>query len=163
MIVITGRARVTQRNIPAAAVGLLVNVALLFALVPAGGLGLGIAGAGIALCGAYAAMIAVMHLLTRGVFAVSFQWRRLAHATAILTAVAVSGELLLPTSGAAGLLLRALWLALAPALLLATRFFDANEREQARALAADARRRVAAFRAGPGDVEAYAEDPLRDV
>jgi hypothetical protein len=27
----------------------------------------------------------------------------------------------------------------------------------------DARRRVAAFRAGHGDVEAYAEDPLRDI
>jgi O-antigen/teichoic acid export membrane protein len=163
MIVITGRARVTQRNIPAAAVGLAVNVALLFLLVPSGGAGLGIAGAGIALCGAYAAMVAVMHLLTRGVFAVSFEWRRLAQAAAILAAVAVSGELLLPTSGLAGLVLRAAWLLLVPALLLATRFFAPHEREQARALVADARRRVAAFRSRHGDVEAYAEDPLRDI
>ncbi|HET7341809.1 MAG TPA: lipopolysaccharide biosynthesis protein [Methylomirabilota bacterium] len=163
MIVITGRARVTQRNIPAAAAGLLVNVVLLFVLVPSGGLDLGIAGAGIALCGAYATMVAVMHLLTRGVFAVSFEWRRLAQAAAVLAAVAVSGELLLPTSGLAGLALRALWLGLVPALLLATRFFAPHEREQARALVADARRRVAAFRARGGDVEAYAEDPLRDV
>ncbi len=163
MIVITGRARVTQRNVPAAAVGLVVNVVLLVVLVPNGGLGLGIAGAGIALCGAYAAMVALMHLLTRNVFAVDFQWRRLAKLGAILAGVAVSGELLLPTSGLAGLALRVAWLALIPALLLATRFFAPEEREQARALVADARSRVAAFRAGGGDVEAYAEDPLRDI
>jgi O-antigen/teichoic acid export membrane protein len=163
MIAITGRARVTQRNLPAAAAGLAVNVALLFALVPASGLGLGLAGAGIALCGSYAVMIAIMHLLTIGVFEVRFQWRRLGQLTAILTAVAVSGELLLPTSGLAGLLLRAAWLALAPALLLATRFVTPHERDRIRALAVDGRRRIAAFRAGGGDVEAYAEDPLRDI
>ncbi|HEX5309423.1 MAG TPA: lipopolysaccharide biosynthesis protein [Solirubrobacteraceae bacterium] len=163
MIVITGRARVTQRNIPAAALGLVVNIVLLVVLVPSSGLGLGIAGAGIALCGAYVAMVAAMHLLTRDVFAVSFQWRRLALAAAILSAVAVSGELLLPTSGFAGLALRALWLLWVPALLLATRFFAPHEREQARGLVADGRRRVAAFRAGHGDVDAYAEDSLRDV
>jgi O-antigen/teichoic acid export membrane protein len=163
MIVITGRARVTQRNLPAAAAGLAVNIALLFVLIPSGGLGLGLAGAGIALCGAYAVMVAIMYLLTRGVFAVDFEWRRLVQLTTILTAVAVSGELLLPTSGAGGLALRVLWLALVPALLFATRFFAPHERAQARALVVDGRRRVAAFRAGHGDVEAYAEDPLRDI
>jgi O-antigen/teichoic acid export membrane protein len=163
MIVITGRARVTQRNIPAAAVGLAVNVVLLVVLVPRSGAGLGIAGAGIALCGAYAAMVAMMHLLTRGVFAVDFEWRRLAQLAAILAGIAVVGELLLPSSGLAGLLLRAAWLALVPVLLLATRFFAPHEREQARALVADARARVAAFRARGGEVEAYAEDPLRDI
>jgi O-antigen/teichoic acid export membrane protein len=163
MIVITGRARVTQRNVPAAAAGLAVNVLLLVVLVPSGGLGLGIAGAGMALCGAYVAMVVVMHLLTRGVFAVDFEWRRLAQVAAILAGVAVSGELLLPTAGFVGLVLRALWLALIPALLLLTHFFAPNEREQARALVIDARQRVAAVRAGGGDVEAYAEDPLRDI
>lgn len=163
MIVITGRARVTQRNVPAAALGLVVNVALLVLLVPKSGLGLGLAGAGIALCGAYVAMVALMHLLTRGVFAVDFEWRRLAKLTAILVGVAVSGELLLPTAGVAGLLLRAAWLMLVPALLLLTRFFATNESEQARAIVLDARRRVAAFRSGGGDVEAYAEDSLRDI
>lgn len=163
MIVITGRARVTRRNLPAAAVGLAVNVTLLVALVPHGGLGLGLAGAGVALCGAYAAMLAVMHLLTRRVFPVSFQWRRLAHLTALLVGVAVTGELLLPTSGFEGLALRVLWLALVPVLLLATRFFAPAEREQARAVAVDARRRVVGFRARHGQVEAYAEDPLRDI
>jgi O-antigen/teichoic acid export membrane protein len=163
MIVITGRAKVTIRNVPAAAAGLAVNVALLLLLVPRGGLNLGIAGAGIALCGAYVAMLLVMHLLTRRLFAVGFQWRRLALLAAILAGVAVSGELLLPTSGFAGVALRVLWLALIPALLLITRFFAPDERAQARALLADARARVAAFRAGHGDVEAYAEDPLRDL
>jgi hypothetical protein len=108
-------------------------------------------------------MVAVMHLLTRGVFAVDFEWRRLGQVAAILAVVAVSGELLLPTSGAVGLLLRVLWLAFIPALLLATRFFAPDEREQARSLVRDARARVAAFRAGGGEVEAYAEDPLRDI
>jgi O-antigen/teichoic acid export membrane protein len=163
MIVITGRARVTARNLPAAAVGLAVNVALLLLLVGHGGAGLGIAGAGIALCGAYLAMLAVMHLLTRRLFDVGFQWRRLAQGTAILAGVAVSGELLLPKSGFAGFALRTLWLALVPALLALTRFFRPHERAQARALVDDARRRVAAFRAGHGDLEAYAEDPLRDL
>jgi O-antigen/teichoic acid export membrane protein len=163
MIVITGRARVTQRNVPAALAGLVVNIALLLALVPSGGLDLGIAGAGIALCGAYVAMVAVMHLLTRNVFAVQFQWGRLARLATIFAAVGVSGELLLPTSGPAGLALRGAWLAFVPALLILTHFFAPQEREQARALVADAHRRVAAFRARGGEVEAYAEDPLRDI
>ncbi len=102
MIVITGRARVMQRNIPAAAAGLAVNVMLLLVLVPSSGLDLGLAGAGIALCGAYVAMVAIMHLLTRNVFAVDFEWRRLGRLTAILAGVAVSGELLLPTAGFVG-------------------------------------------------------------
>jgi O-antigen/teichoic acid export membrane protein len=163
MIVITGRARVTSRNLPAAAAGLLVNVVLLLVLVPSGGLGLGIAGAGIALCGAYVAMLIVMHLLTRRLFVVGFEWLRLAQLTAIFTAVAVSGELLLPTSGFVGIALRILWLALIPVLLALTRFFRDDERSQARALVADGRRRVAAFRAGHGEVEEYAEDPLKDI
>jgi O-antigen/teichoic acid export membrane protein len=162
-VAIAGRARVTSRNIPAGAAGLAVNVALLIALVPHGGAGLGIAGAGIALCGAYAAMLVVMYLLTRGLFRVGFQWRRLAQLTAVLAGVAVTGELLLPTHGLAGLILRAAWLALVPAALLLTRFFAPHELAGARALVADGRRRVAAYRAGHGDVEAYAEDPLKDL
>jgi O-antigen/teichoic acid export membrane protein len=163
MIVITGRARVTLRNVPAALAGLAVNVVLLLALVPRGGAGLGIAGAGIALCGAYIAMLAVMYLLTRGLFKVGFEWRRLAQLGAILAGVAVSGELLLPSHGASGLALRLAWLALVPLALLLTRFFHPHERRRVRELIADGRRRVAAFRAGRGDVEAYAEDPLKDL
>ena len=162
-VAIAGRARVTSRNFPAAAAGLAVNVVLLLLLVPGAGAGLGIAGAGIALCGAYVAMLAAMYLLTRSLFKVGFEWRRLAQLTAILVGVAVSGELLLPTHGLAGLAARVVWLALVPAALLLTRFFHPHEHAQARSLVADARRRVTAFRAGHGDVEAYAEDPLRDL
>ena len=162
-VAIAGRARVTSRNFPAAAAGLAVNVLLLLLLVPASGANLGIAGAGVALCGAYAAMLAVMYVLTRGLFRVGFEWLRLAQLTAILAGVAVSGELLLATHGAVGFATRLAWLALAPVLLVLTRFFHPHELSGARTLVADGRRRVAAFRAGHGDVEAYAEDPLRDL
>ena len=74
LLVIAGRAQVTRRNFPAAFVGLAVNIVLLILLVPR----YGIAGGGIALCGAYAAMLAVMHLLIRRAFPVTFEWRRLA-------------------------------------------------------------------------------------
>ncbi|HEX7609185.1 MAG TPA: oligosaccharide flippase family protein [Solirubrobacteraceae bacterium] len=162
-VAISGRARVTSRNLPAALAGLAINVALLVLLVPAGGANLGIAGAGLALCGAYAAMLAAMYALTRSLFRVGFEWRRLAQLVIVFAGVAVSGELLLPTHGLGGLLARIAWLALAPALLLLTRFAHPHELAQARALAVDGRRRVARFRAGHGEVEAYAEDPLRDL
>jgi O-antigen/teichoic acid export membrane protein len=162
-VVIAGRARMTSRIFPAAATGLAVNVALLLLLVPRAGAGLGIAGAGLALCGAYVAMLLAMYLLTRSLFEVGFEWRRLAHLVLVLAAVAVSGELLLPTHGLAGLVERTAWLSLLPALLLLTRFFHPHELAGARALLADGRRRVAVFRRRHGDVEAYAEDPLRDL
>ena len=162
-VAISGRARVTSRNLPAAACGLAVNVVLLLVLVPASAAGLGIEGAGIALCGAYAAMLIVMYVLTRNLFTVAFQWRRLGQLTLLLAAVAVSGELLLPSAGLAGFASRLAWLALVPAALLLTRFFEPHELAGARALLVDARRRVVDFRASHGDLEAYAEDPLRDV
>ena len=160
-VAIAWRARVTTRNVIASLAGLAVNVALLVLLVPHAGAGLGIAGAGLALCGAYLAMILVMHQITRRLLPVRFEWRRLAQLTGVLAAVAVSGELILPTSGAGGLVSRAAWLLLVPAALLATRFFHPRELRQARALAAQGRRRVRAIRGA--EVEAYAEDPLRDV
>ena len=48
-LVIAGRAKVTTRNFPASLAGLAANIVLLILLVPP----LGIAGAGLALCGAY--------------------------------------------------------------------------------------------------------------
>ncbi len=72
-LVIAGRAKVTTRNFPAALAGLLANVVLLLVLVPRWG----IAGAGVALCGAYVVMIGFMHLLIRRAFAANFEWRRL--------------------------------------------------------------------------------------
>jgi O-antigen/teichoic acid export membrane protein len=142
LLVIAGRARVTSRNFPAAAAGLIANVLLLVLLVPAGGAGLGIAGAGIALCGAYVVMLVVFHLLTRNLFRVAFEWRRLALLVAILGGVSVSGELLLPTSGLVGLVTRAAWLAWVPALLVLTRFFPPTEIAHLRVLVAGARARL---------------------
>lgn len=148
-LVITGRAGVTRRNLPAAGAGLAVNLLLLLWLVPGGahpgplpggGAGLGIAGAGIALCGAYVAMLLVIHTITRSVFRISFEWLRLVRLAAIIGGVSISGELLLPTSGAIGFVSRALWLALIPVLLLATRFMQPRELRQARMLLASVRR-----------------------
>jgi O-antigen/teichoic acid export membrane protein len=114
-LVIAGRAKVTTRNFPAAFAGLAVNVVLLLVLVPP----LGIAGAGIALCGAYVAMLGIMHLLTRSLFEVAFEWRRLAHLVLVMGGIAVIGDLVLPTHGAGGLLSRvAAFVAIVPALYL---------------------------------------------
>ncbi|HEY7891652.1 MAG TPA: lipopolysaccharide biosynthesis protein [Solirubrobacteraceae bacterium] len=134
LMVIAGRSGVMTRNFPATAMGLVANVVLLLVLVPNGGLGLGIAGAGIALCGAYLVMLAAMYTLTRSLFSVGFEWRRLGLLCSILAGVAAGGELLLPAAGVMGLVLRVAWLALVPALLLATRFFTAKELTHAREL-----------------------------
>jgi O-antigen/teichoic acid export membrane protein len=139
LMVLAGRAGNTSRNFPATAAGLAVNVALILLLVPASGANLGIAGAGLALCGAYLAMLAVFYALTRSLFRVAFEWARLALLVAIFAAVAVSGELLLPTGGLGALALRVLWFMLAPALLIFTRFFTARELRGARELVHAAR------------------------
>jgi O-antigen/teichoic acid export membrane protein len=124
LVTIGGRAGVTARNFPAALAGVVVNVVVLVLLVEP----LGIAGAGIALVAAYAVMLVVLHLLTRRLFAVPFEWGRLAHAVALLAGIAVAGELLLPTSGAGGLALRCLALAAIPLALYATGFMRDEER-----------------------------------
>ena len=101
-VAISGRARVTSRNFPAAACGLAVNVALLLVLVPATGAGLGSEGAGVALCGAYVAMLIVMYLLTRNLFSVAFQWRRLGQLTALLAASRSRASCCCPPPASAG-------------------------------------------------------------
>ncbi len=140
-LVIAGRARVTRRNFPAALAGLAVNIALIVALVPS----YGIAGAGAALCGAYAAMLVVMYLLVRRVFTVRFEWRRLAQLAVVVTGCAVAGDLLLPTVGAVGFLTRALVFAVIPVALLVTGFAHRQELEHARAVIA----RLRAVRTAP--------------
>jgi O-antigen/teichoic acid export membrane protein len=123
LVVMAGRAKVTTRNFPAAALGLAANVVLLLVLVPP----LGIAGAGLALCGAYVVMLGAMFLLTRRLFAVAFEWGRLGHAVGAIAALTVAGELLLPTHGAGGLLARIGALAAIPAALILTGFFSRAE------------------------------------
>jgi len=130
-VVMAGRANVTTRNFPASIAGLGVNFVLLLVLVPP----LGIAGAGIALCGAYVVMLALMYVLTRNLFRVDFEWLRLVQLIVVIGGATVAGELLLPTSGAAGLAERALVLLAIPLLLLATGFFGPEERTRLRALA----------------------------
>jgi O-antigen/teichoic acid export membrane protein len=134
-LVIAARAKVTTRNFPASLAGLAANVLLLVTLVPP----LGIAGAGIALCGAYVVMLAVMHLLTRGLFEVAFEWRRLAHLTIVLAAIAVIGDLLLPMHGAVGFLTRVVALLLIVPVLRATGFAHPQEVATLRRVLARAR------------------------
>lgn len=129
-VVMAGRAQVTTRNFPAALAGLVVNVALLVLLVEP----LGIAGAGIALCGAYVVMLTLMFLLTRSLFAVAFQWMRLGQLVGVIGAITVAAELLLPDSGAVGLVARTAALAAIPAVLVLVRFFRADEVARLRAL-----------------------------
>jgi O-antigen/teichoic acid export membrane protein len=147
-LVIAGRAKVTTRNFFASLAGLAANVVLLVALVPP----LGIAGGGIALCGAYVVMLGVMHLLTRRLFVVGFEWRRLIQLLVVYGGLAAAGELLLPTHGALGLLTRAaVFLAIPPVLYLIG-FAHPQELAQAKALIERARRSAPP----PGD-----EPPLR--
>jgi O-antigen/teichoic acid export membrane protein len=141
-LVIAGRAKVTTRNFIASLVGLGANVVLLIALVGP----LGIAGAGVALCGAYVAMLSVMYFLTRNLFRVLFEWRRLAQMVVVFGVMATAGELLLPTHGAVGLVTRtAVFLAIPPLLYL-TGFAHAAELAQARSL-------LGRLRAGRGTPE----------
>ena len=131
-LAVAGRAKVTERNFPAAIAGLAANVILLLLLVPP----LGLAGAGLALCGAYVVMLGVMHLLTRRAFPVAFEWRRLVQLTVIVGGLAAAGDVLLPTSGAVGFIARAAVWAIIPVALLATGFAHGAELAQARALLA---------------------------
>jgi O-antigen/teichoic acid export membrane protein len=141
-VVIAGRAKVTTRNFPAAIAGLAVNVVLLVLLVPS----LDIRGAGIALCGAYMVMLVAIYLLTRRLFEVGFEWGRLAHIALVLVPGTVLAEILLPTSGAGGLLSRLAVVAALPFGLLVTGFFSPGELARARLLAGRMRARAAATR-----------------
>jgi O-antigen/teichoic acid export membrane protein len=130
LVTIGGRAGVTTRTFPAAFAGVVVNVVVLVLLVDP----LGIKGAGIALVASYAVMLVVLHLLTRRLFTVPFEWGRLAHAAALLVGVSVAGELLLPTSGAGGFAARALALAALPVAFALTGFMRPEERAGLRGL-----------------------------
>jgi O-antigen/teichoic acid export membrane protein len=137
-LVVAGRAKVTTRNFPASLAGLAANVILLLVLVPS----LGLAGAGLALCGAYVVMLTAMHLLTRRAFAVQFEWRRMVQLVIVVGGLAAAGDLVLPTSGVVGLLSRAVVLAAIPFVLLATGFAHAAELRRARLLLTQAARRA---------------------
>ncbi|MEA2224629.1 MAG: hypothetical protein QOH83_3005 [Solirubrobacteraceae bacterium] len=118
LVTIGGRVGVTTRTFPAALAGVVVNAVALVVLVEP----LGIAGAGIALVAAYAVMLVVLHLLTRRLFAVPFEWRRLVHAVVLLAGISVAGELLLPDAGVRGFVARGLALAAIPAAFAVSGF-----------------------------------------
>ncbi len=143
-VVIAGRAEVTTRNFAAAAVGLGANVILLIVLTPS----LGIAGAGLALAGAYVAMLTAMRLLTRNLFPVAFEWRRIAQLALVLGGLSGAGELLLPTSGAVGFATRALVALALPVVLGLTGFYRPEERALLRTLLAQLRRAAGGRQAG---------------
>jgi hypothetical protein len=85
-------------------------------------------------------MLVVMYGLTRSLFRVDFEWRRLALVVVVAGGLTAAGELLAPTAGAGGFLLRALVLLAIVPVLLAARFFRPGELDAARRLAARARR-----------------------
>jgi O-antigen/teichoic acid export membrane protein len=125
LVVILGRTGRTEFNIPATAAAVLVNVGINLALVPS----LGIVGAGLALVASYLVVVATMYGFTQRIFPVPYEWGRLGRVVVISAALVSLGELLMPTEGAGGLVGRlALWAAY-PALLLASGFLTAPERQ----------------------------------
>jgi len=142
MVVILGRTGRTEFNLPAALGGLAVNVVLNLLLVPS----LGIVGAGLALVASYLVVAGLMYRFTQRLFPIPYQWGRLARVVAVAALLVGLAELLVPTSGALGFLLRLALLAAYPAALFASGFFTPGERRQLarlsrpRQLAADLRR-----------------------
>ena len=164
-VVIAGRARVTSRNFPAAAAGLAVNVALLVLLVPAQRRRPRHRRRRASRCAAPTWRCSlVMYLLTRSLFKVGFEWRRLAQLDGD-----PRGRRRLGRAAAADAR-RSRACCCAPRGWRSCRRCCCSRASSTRTSARRRARcsptagaRVAAFRAGHGEVEAYAEDPLRDV
>jgi O-antigen/teichoic acid export membrane protein len=124
LVVILGRTGRTEFNFPAAIGALVANVVLNLLLVPQ----LEIVGAGLALVASYLVVLALMYVFTQRLFPVPYEWGRLLRVTLTVAVLVGVGELLVPTSGALGLLVRALLFAAYPLVLLATGFFTEGER-----------------------------------
>lgn len=141
MVVILGRTGRTELNLPAAIAALLANVVLNLVLVPP----LGIVGAGLALVASYLVVVGLMYAFTQRLFPVPYQWARLLRVVLVSAALVSAAELLVPTSGLDGFLLRAALLAAYPAALFLSGFFTSGERawlarlRRPRALAAELR------------------------
>jgi O-antigen/teichoic acid export membrane protein len=124
LVVILGRTGRTEFNFPATIAATAVNVVLNLLLVPP----YGIVGAGIALVASYLVVLALMYAFTQRLFAVPYEWGRLARVVLVSTALVAFGELLLPTAGAGGLAERTLvWLAW-PVVLWGSGFLTTEER-----------------------------------
>jgi O-antigen/teichoic acid export membrane protein len=124
LVVILGRTGRTEFNFPAAFGALVANVVLNLLLVPP----LGIVGAGLALVASYIVVLGLMYAFTQRLFPVSYEWGRLLRVVAAVTVIVGLAELLVPTSGALGLLFRAALFAAYPLVLLAGGFFTPGER-----------------------------------
>ncbi len=124
LVVILGRTGRTEFNFPATGAALVANIALNLALVPP----LGIVGAAIALVASYIVVLALMYVFTQRLFPVPYEWARLLRALAVSAGLIGLGELLLPTEGFLGLLLRLAFALAYPFALLATGFFTHAER-----------------------------------
>jgi O-antigen/teichoic acid export membrane protein len=125
MVVILGRTGRTEFNFPAAAAALVANVVLNLLLVPS----MGIVGAGLALVASYLVVVVLMYVLTQRLFPVPYEWGRLARVVLITAVLVGLGELLMPTSGALGLLGRVALFAAYPLTLFASGFFTPGERQ----------------------------------
>ena len=124
LVVILGRTGRTAFNFPAAIGALVANVALNLILVPP----LGIVGAGLALALSYLLGLGLMYAFTQRLFPVPYEWGRLLRIVLTVAALVGVGELLVPTSGLDGLLLRAALFVAYPVALFATGFFTPEER-----------------------------------
>jgi O-antigen/teichoic acid export membrane protein len=124
LVVILGRTGRTEFNFPAAIGALVTNVVLNLLLVPQ----LEIVGAGLALVASYLVVLALMYVFTQRLFPVPYEWGRLLRVTLTVAVLVGAAELVVPTSGALGLLLRAVLFTAYPLLLLGTGFFTAGER-----------------------------------
>jgi O-antigen/teichoic acid export membrane protein len=124
LVVILGRTGRTEFNFPAAIGALVVNVALNLLLVPS----LELVGAGLALVASYLVVLALMYVFTQRLFPVPYEWGRLLRIVVAVAVLVGLAELVVPTSGAEGFLLRALLFAAYPLALFTTGFFSEGER-----------------------------------
>ncbi len=124
LVVILGRTGRTEFNLPAAFAALVVNLVLNLVLVPS----LGIVGAALALVASYLVVLGLMYAFTQRLFPVPYEWGRLLRVVLTVAALVGLAEMLVPTEGVIGLLVRIALFAAYPLALFATGFFSAEER-----------------------------------
>jgi O-antigen/teichoic acid export membrane protein len=150
LAVVAGRIGRTELNFPVTAAAAATNLVLNLILVPPYGL----VGAGIALVGSYSAMLSLMYLATRRLFPIPFEWPRLARILVFAAGLFALGEIVFPTSGAAGFFARAALLPGFAALLWWSGFFNPVELRLLRALPGRLRARFGDSTEAPQDLEA---------
>ncbi len=126
LVVILGRTGRTELSFPATAVAVVVNIGLNLLLVPDHG----IIGAGVALVVSYAVVVVLMHAITRRLFFVPYEWRRLALAVGLAAGLIAAGELAVAQEGLGALVLTVGLCAAYPAALFVLRFLSSEERER---------------------------------